>query len=147
MAPRAPYPDDLVTAQRAWLLTYAALAAPSAADPSALRRRLLRLSARVWWHPGWSALPPGWRLPEVRRRARSRPGSTAMAEDMSERQEAILRFLHTHIAEAGGPPVLREIADAVGLSSRSSVHHQLQHPEASGLVVRTGTHHRGYRPA
>jgi repressor LexA len=70
-----------------------------------------------------------------------------MADHLSERQAAILHFLRERIIETGDPPVLREIADAVGLSSRSSVHHQLQLLERMGLVIRTGTHHRGYRPA
>ncbi|MGW7517805.1 hypothetical protein ACWGJ2_19675 [Streptomyces sp. NPDC054796] len=52
MAPR--FPHDLVTAQREWHRTYAALAAPSPADPAALRRRLLHLSTRIWWHPAWN---------------------------------------------------------------------------------------------
>ncbi|MGW7517806.1 LexA family protein [Streptomyces sp. NPDC054796] len=69
------------------------------------------------------------------------------AGHLSKRQEAILRFLRARIAETGDPPYLREIADAVGLSSRSTVHHHLRLLERRGLVVRTDTHRRGYRPA
>jgi hypothetical protein len=53
MAPRIPH--DLVAAQREWHRTYAALAAPAPTDPTALRRRLLLLSTRIWWHPVWDA--------------------------------------------------------------------------------------------
>lgn len=70
-------PPDLVAAQREWHRTYAALAAPAPADPTTLRRRLLLLSTRIWWHPAWGS--PGRRTsrgPEVaalRRRAREGP--------------------------------------------------------------------------
>ncbi|PZG96163.1 hypothetical protein C1I97_26435 [Streptomyces sp. NTH33] len=47
------FPDDLVQTQAAWNATYDALAAPRPSDTTALRRRLLRLSARLWWHPYW----------------------------------------------------------------------------------------------
>ncbi|MFE4424204.1 hypothetical protein [Streptomyces sp. NPDC056817] len=39
--------------QHAWNTTYDALAAPHRRDTTALRRRLLRLSVRLWWHPYW----------------------------------------------------------------------------------------------
>ncbi|MFD0623048.1 hypothetical protein ACFQ2K_09755 [Streptomyces sanglieri] len=53
-----PYPDGLVRAQRDWLATYRQLAEPRPRHTTALRRRLLDLSARVQWHPFWST-PPG----------------------------------------------------------------------------------------
>ncbi|MFI9605321.1 hypothetical protein ACIHCX_36870 [Streptomyces sp. NPDC052043] len=43
--------------QAAWNATYAALAAPRPRDTTALRRRLLRLSVRLWWHPYWETVP------------------------------------------------------------------------------------------
>ncbi|WP_327259917.1 MULTISPECIES: hypothetical protein [unclassified Streptomyces] len=42
------FPDDLVQTQPAWNATYDALAAPRPRDTTALRRRLLRLSGRLW---------------------------------------------------------------------------------------------------
>ncbi|MFC9623299.1 hypothetical protein ACFTXM_25975 [Streptomyces sp. NPDC056930] len=51
------FPDDLVQTQHAWNATYAALAAPRPRDTTALRRRLLRLSVRLWWHPYWETVP------------------------------------------------------------------------------------------
>jgi hypothetical protein len=47
------FPDDLVQTQAAWNATYQALAAPRPRDTTALRRRLLRLSVRLWWDPYW----------------------------------------------------------------------------------------------
>ena len=51
------FPDDLVQTQAAWNATYDALAAPRPRDTTALRRRLLRLSVRLWWHPYWETVP------------------------------------------------------------------------------------------
>ncbi|MDL5206694.1 hypothetical protein [Streptomyces sp. ALI-76-A] len=51
------FPDDLVQTQAAWNATYAALAAPRPRDTTALRRRLLLLSVRLWWHPYWETAP------------------------------------------------------------------------------------------
>ncbi|MFJ1969390.1 hypothetical protein ACIO93_12050 [Streptomyces sp. NPDC087903] len=48
------FPDDLVQTQHAWNATYQALAAPRPRDNTVLRRRLLRLSVRLWWHPYWN---------------------------------------------------------------------------------------------
>lgn len=66
------FPDDLVQTQAAWNTTYDALAAPRPRDTSALRRRLLLLSAQLWWHPYWATAPS---LPrarsELRRLART----------------------------------------------------------------------------
>ncbi|MFB7216524.1 hypothetical protein [Streptomyces sp. NPDC056255] len=45
-------------AQRDWLATYRQLAQPRPRHTTALRCRLLDLSARVQWHPFWST-PPG----------------------------------------------------------------------------------------
>ncbi|MFE6133210.1 hypothetical protein ACFQ6Q_33880 [Streptomyces sp. NPDC056437] len=51
---RPVFPDDLVQAQQDWDRTYAALAAPRPRSATVLRRRLLRLSARLVCHPFWS---------------------------------------------------------------------------------------------
>ncbi|MFG3013776.1 hypothetical protein ACGFZB_25715 [Streptomyces cinerochromogenes] len=66
------FPDDLVQTQAAWNATYDALAAPRPRDITALRRRLLRLSVRLWWHPYGEADPsvPAARS-ELRRLART----------------------------------------------------------------------------
>jgi hypothetical protein len=51
------FPDDLVQTQAAWNATYNALAVPRPRDTTALRRRLLLLSVRLWWHPYWESAP------------------------------------------------------------------------------------------
>ena len=45
--------------------------------------------------------------------------------DLTQRQQAILDFIRTQHAERGYPPSVREIGEAVGLQSPSSVHAQL----------------------
>ncbi|MER5853453.1 hypothetical protein ABT126_42720 [Streptomyces sp. NPDC002012] len=63
----------MVQTQHAWNATFAALAAPRPRDTTALRRRLLRLSVRLWWHPYWETVPsvPTGRS-ELRQLARTR---------------------------------------------------------------------------
>ena len=67
------FPDDLVRTQAAWNATYNALAAPRSRDTAVLRRRLLILSVRLWWHPYWETVPavPAARS-ELRQAARVR---------------------------------------------------------------------------
>ncbi|MFE9674694.1 hypothetical protein ACFYO5_11340 [Streptomyces sp. NPDC006259] len=67
------FPDDLVQTQAAWNATYDALAAPRPRNTTALRRRLLLLSGRLWWHPYWETVPsvPAARC-ELRQMARAR---------------------------------------------------------------------------
>lgn len=54
-----------------------------------------------------------------------------------QRQDAIVDFIREHIEVHGYPPSMREIGDAVGLSSTSSVHHQLCRLEQLGVLVRS----------
>ncbi|MFD3932653.1 hypothetical protein [Streptomyces sp. NPDC058614] len=66
-------PDDLVQTQHDWNATYDALATTRPRDTTALRRRLLLLSVRLWWHPYWKTAPsvPAART-ELRQLARTR---------------------------------------------------------------------------
>ncbi|MFI1394298.1 hypothetical protein [Streptomyces sp. NPDC020681] len=69
---RPLHPDDLLAAQHEWNRTYAELA-DRPVDYTALRRRLLRLSGRIFWHPFWSTTAgrgPAARV-ELRRRVRA----------------------------------------------------------------------------
>ena len=54
----------------------------------------------------------------------------------SNTQERILAFIQTSIAEKGYPPSVREIGEAVGLSSTSTVHGHLCRLEKKGLLYR-----------
>jgi repressor LexA len=64
-----------------------------------------------------------------------RPG-TRRRKSLSDKQLAILDFIQRAVATRGYPPSMREIGDAVGLSSLSSVTHQLNQLELSGYLRR-----------
>jgi repressor LexA len=55
---------------------------------------------------------------------------------LSDKQTAILEMIQRSVASRGYPPSMREIGDAVGLSSLSSVTHQLTQLELSGYLRR-----------
>nr|WP_155842393.1 transcriptional repressor LexA [Agromyces luteolus] len=55
---------------------------------------------------------------------------------MSPKQLAILEVIRGSVADRGYPPSMREIGDAVGLSSLSSVTHQLNQLELAGYLRR-----------
>ena len=59
--------------------------------------------------------------------------------DLSERQQAILAFIQAEIQRKGYPPSVREIGEAVGLSSSSTVHAHLSHLEEMGFIRRDPT--------
>jgi repressor LexA len=55
---------------------------------------------------------------------------------LSERQQEILCFLKAFITKNGYPPSVREIGEAVGLSSSSTVHSHLNALENKGFIRR-----------
>mgnify|MGYP000889346713 FL=1 len=62
-----------------------------------------------------------------------------MAQALSEKQKKILDFLKQEILTKGYPPSVREICDAVGLKSTSTVHGYLERLEKKGLIRRDPT--------
>lgn len=63
-------------------------------------------------------------------------------EDLNERQKQILEYIRTCINDNHLPPSVREIGDAIGLSSPSSVHVHLKALEEKGYIVRHGSKSR-----
>ena len=61
---------------------------------------------------------------------------TRRRKNLSEKQVAILEVISKSVASRGYPPSMREIGDAVGLASLSSVTHQLNQLELSGYLRR-----------
>jgi repressor LexA len=57
-------------------------------------------------------------------------------QDLSARQREILALILTSIDRLGYPPSVREIGEAVGLSSVSAVAHQLRALERKGYLRR-----------
>jgi repressor LexA len=55
---------------------------------------------------------------------------------LTERQRSILDVIRASVASRGYPPSIREIGDAVGLTSTSSVAHQLRTLERKGYLRR-----------
>ena len=71
-------------------------------------------------------------------------------EDMlSERQRAILQYVKEFIKAKGYPPSVREIGQAVGLSSSASVHNHLKNLQEFGFLQRDAAKPRAIevRPA
>jgi repressor LexA len=58
---------------------------------------------------------------------------------MTARQQRILDFIATTVRDRGYPPTVREIGEAVGLTSSSSVHAQLANLERMGLLHKDPT--------
>src|SRR3954454_20429455 len=63
-------------------------------------------------------------------------GTTRPRKALSEKQQAVLEVIQRSVASRGYPPSMREIGDAVGLASLSSVTHQLKQLELSGYLRR-----------
>ena len=70
------------------------------------------------------------------RRPDARGPQTRRRKSLSDKQLAILEVIQRSIARHGYPPSMREIGDAVGLKSLSSVTHQLNQLELSGYLRR-----------
>jgi repressor LexA len=73
---------------------------------------------------------------------RRRPGRPKVTElpdpktGLTRRQQAILDVIRTSVADRGYPPSIREICEAAGLASTSSVSHQLAMLERKGFLRR-----------
>ncbi|HZA60716.1 MAG TPA: transcriptional repressor LexA [Actinomycetota bacterium] len=75
-----------------------------------------------------------------------------MVEEITTRQQRILEFIRKTVQERGYPPTVREIGEAVGLTSSSSVHAQLANLQRKGYLRKDAAKPRaievgGARPA
>ncbi|MGE5329856.1 MAG: transcriptional repressor LexA [Deltaproteobacteria bacterium] len=68
-----------------------------------------------------------------------------MGDKVSDKQKKILDFLDKEIQEKGYPPSVREICQAVGLKSTSTVHGYLQRLEKKGLIKKDATKTRALK--
>ncbi|GAJ79470.1 LexA repressor [Nocardia brasiliensis NBRC 14402] len=62
--------------------------------------------------------------------------SAISGADLTVRQRKVLEVIRSSVSERGYPPSIREIGDAVGLTSTSSVAHQLRALERKGFLRR-----------
>lgn len=60
-------------------------------------------------------------------------------DDLSPRQRQILEFIRSEVIKKGYPPSVREVGQAVGLSSSSTVHGHLGKLEEKGYIRRDPT--------
>jgi repressor LexA len=62
-----------------------------------------------------------------------------MPEGLTERQRQVLQFIKDEIRAKGYPPSVREIGEAIGLSSSSTVHGHMARLEEKGYIRRDPT--------
>ena len=67
------------------------------------------------------------------------PYTVRMAPTISTRQRSILEYIESQIRDRGYPPSVREIGDAVGLTSPSTVHSHLNTLQRLGYLRRDPT--------
>ena len=93
-----------------------------------------RAEPNICLHP----LPVGVTVPPRSERAIrvARNRRVRTVSDITSRQQRILDFIERTVRERGYPPTVREIGDAVGLTSSSSVHAQLANLERKGLLTK-----------
>jgi repressor LexA len=72
----------------------------------------------------------------MKRHARLKGRLMVYKRELTSRQRQILDFIRAEIHRRGFPPSVREIGEAVGLSSSSTVHSHLAALEAKGLIRR-----------
>lgn len=63
----------------------------------------------------------------------------SVARRTENKQIEVLTFIHQRVEEKGYPPTVREIGEAVNLSSTSTVHGHLSRLEKKGLIQRDPT--------
>ena len=72
------------------------------------------------------------------------PGIRADSSGLTERQRRVIEVIRDSVQRRGYPPSMREIGQAVGLSSTSSVAHQLMALERKGFLRRDPHRPRAY---
>lgn len=68
------------------------------------------------------------------------------SRELTTRRKEILDFITATIRQRGYPPTVREIGDAVGLRSSSTVHFHLNVLQKAGLIERDASLTRALRP-
>jgi repressor LexA len=66
-------------------------------------------------------------------------GAHRLSDGLTERQRQVLQFIKDEIRAKGYPPSVREIGEAIGLSSSSTVHGHMAKLEEKGFIRRDPT--------
>src|SRR6478609_10086703 len=88
--------------------------------------------------------PLGAPAPVVRSLPGRPPGIRTDEAGLTERQRRVIEVIRDSVQRRGYPPSMREIGQAVGLSSTSSVAHQLMALERKGFLRRDPHRPRAY---
>jgi repressor LexA len=75
---------------------------------------------------------------------RTADGNHVPQPRLTDRQTAVLNVIRDSVRRRGYPPSMREIGEAVGLQSTSSVRHQLVTLESKGFLHRDANRPRAY---
>ena len=62
--------------------------------------------------------------------------------ELTKRQQEILDFIKTFMVKHGFPPTIREIGEALDISSPATIHAHLKNLEARGVIKRNDTKNR-----
>lgn len=62
--------------------------------------------------------------------------------ELTKRQQEILDFIKTFMVKHGFPPTIREIGEALNISSPATIHAHLKNLEARGVIKRNDTKNR-----
>ena len=65
-----------------------------------------------------------------------------MSKKLTKRQEDVLKYIKKYVVEHGYPPAIREIGDALGLSSPATVHSHLNRLVQNGYLKKTSSKFR-----
>lgn len=97
-----------------------------------------RSGARSGRRPGAAAggARPGFARPSGAGTVHHLPDAPAAGDGLTVRQRKVLECITDAVARRGYPPSMREIGEAVGLTSPSSVAHQLATLERKGFIRR-----------
>ncbi|MCG8429340.1 MAG: transcriptional repressor LexA, partial [Chromatiales bacterium] len=68
-----------------------------------------------------------------------------MSQPLTRRQQEIYEYLQSHLHEFPHPPTLDELCNALGMSSKGSLHKQIQALIEAGLVEPMNNKRRGIR--
>ena len=61
------------------------------------------------------------------------------AKNQNSKQLEILQYIYNNVEKRGFPPTVREICQAVGLASTSTVHGHIDRLEKNGLLIKDAT--------